>query len=524
MTVNRKKNTKSKRTKSDKELNKVLKAAKNINNEIFNKTSKNLKLEQKLILLKDSSVLNDQTYNQLSKTYNNDKTNECMQNILSCVPVTYLSECRDRLKQLDYTYNHTLKSRLQPTNQGDSGRCWLFSGLNSMRYRLIMDYNIDRDLEFSHAHLFYYHKIECCNYFLEKMIELKNVIITDPLMDFFLSGSIIDDGGTWTWFRDLVKKYGVMPRSNYDECYNTSATSEMNRVLIDKLNEFTYDLRNMKGDDNKLRKYKDNIMMPLMFKLITRFMGEPPVKFDWKFREHTADPEEMGATNTQFDFTAKDFYQKLIEPRYNIDSHVVLIHDPRKQSEYYKTYTVKHFGSMVGGKRNVMFNVPLDVMKKAASESIQEETPIWFSCDVDKCFNVERDLLDTKAYDFEKSLGTSFKLNKGERMDMRLSGATHAMLLVGVDIKEDNVKEDNVKEENGKEEYIKWRIENSWGYGNSGQDPGHLQMSDEWFSEYVYSIVVKSDYIDKETMKLYEKHYNSPIEWPFNDPFGAVAH
>lgn len=508
-----------KTTNIDKEIKNDLKTAKMVSKEIYKKLSNRIRSENKITLYKNGSELTDKSYKKFNKKYNNDKTNEYMQNMLSNISCEYLSECRDRLKQIDYTYSNTLKICLQPTNQYYSGRCWLFAALNSMRHRLIADHNVDYDFEFSQAHLYYYDKLERCNFFLEKMIELKKMDINDPMFRSFIDCNIVNEGGSWTWFRDLIKKYGVMPLSNYDECFNTFSPDEMNEILTEKLNEFAYTLRKMNGNDKKLRNYKDNKMMPEMFKLVTRFMGKPPEKFDWKYNEHSA-YDMLGEARVVGDLSAVKFYYDLIEPEYKIDSHIILIHDPRPTSEYYKTSTVQHYGSMVGGKQNIMFNVPLDVMKRVASESIKHEQPIWFSCDVDKSFNYERDLLDTKAYDFEKTLGTKFNLNKANRMTMGVSYASHAMLLVGVDIKHEQYSNDC---DHVNEKYIKWRVENSWGNGSSFQDPGHLQMSDEWFSEYVYSVVVKSEYIDTQTMELYDENYDSPIELPFNDPFGNVA-
>ena len=42
-------------------------------------------------------------------------------------------------------------------------------------------------------------------------------------------------------------------------------------------------------------------------------------------------------------------------------------------------------------------------------------------------------------------------------------------------------------------EFKRLRIENSWGTksGNSG----HLLMTDEWYSEYVFQIVVRKDFL-----------------------------
>jgi len=502
---------KNNKRKRDDEYELALKGTKKVCNDLYESAADKLTSIHNSSVMKDSTLLDDDVYLKLSKKYKKNKSNIVMQNMLCNLPCNILSESRNVLKQLDYTYSDTLKIKLNPTNQYHSGRCWIFAGLNAMRYKLVANLNIGRDFELSQAHLFYYDRIERCNYFLEKMIEFRNRDLNDELLYSFMTNAHpLSDGGTWTWFSDLVQKYGVMPQTNYDECFNTLCTDEMSKILINKLHEFTYDIRNMKrlSNDN-IRKKKDDVMLPVMYDLVTKFMGEPPQTFDWKFNEHTPDSEEMGTAHRYYDLTPVQFYKQLVEPYFSVDTQVILVNDPRKESKYYQTYTVPHFSNMVGGKKSVTFNVPVDVMKKAATESIRDQQPMWFACDVDKFFNTDKDLLDVDAYDYEKTLGTEFKLSKGDRLKMRTSFPVHAMLLVGTDIQKDK--------------YIKWRIENSWGISYGSPDLGHLQMSDKWFDEYLFAIVVDESYLDNDTLSKYRKMYDNPVELHFNDPFGAVA-
>ena len=48
----------------------------------------------------------------------------------------------------------------------------------------------------------------------------------------------------------------------------------------------------------------------------------------------------------------------------------------------------------------------------------------------------------------------------------------------------------------------KWMVENSWG---PGANNGHLIMTDQWFNEYMFRLVVDKKYITdkvKEVMKM----------------------
>ena len=93
-----------------------------------------------------------------------------------------------------------------------------------------------------------------------------------------------------------------------------------------------------------------------------------------------------------------------------------------------------------------------------------------------------------------------FKLDKKQRIITRDSGSSHAMTLKSVDI-----------DENGKT--VKWQVENSWG-ASSGYK-GTLIMTDEWFDEYMFRLVVDKKYVPAKVLKVLEE---KPTMLPAWDP------
>ena len=79
------------------------------------------------------------------------------------------------------------------------------------------------------------------------------------------------------------------------------------------------------------------------------------------------------------------------------------------------------------------------------------------------------------------------------------------MVFTGVDL-----------DENGKP--IKWRVENSW--GEKLGKKGIFSMSDRWFEEYNYQIMVDKKYIDKKYIDILG---TEPVMLEPWDPFGALA-
>jgi aminopeptidase C len=60
---------------------------------------------------------------------------------------------------------------------------------------------------------------------------------------------------------------------------------------------------------------------------------------------------------------------------------------------------------------------------------------------------------------------------------------------------------------------LKWKVENSWGPTNGVA--GHLLMTDQWFDEYTFRLVVQKKYVPAATLKLLEQ---KPTLLPAWDP------
>ena len=91
-------------------------------------------------------------------------------------------------------------------------------------------------------------------------------------------------------------------------------------------------------------------------------------------------------------------------------------------------------------------------------------------------------------------------MDKKQRIQSFDSGSTHAMTLMAVDLDKDG----NAK---------KWKVENSWG-SSSGMN-GYLVMTDEWFGEYMFRVVVNRKYCGKDITDLLKRE---PVKLPAWDP------
>ena len=403
----------------------------------------------------------------------------------------------ENFRQIDHNYSNVIENEMQKTtNQKSSGRCWGFAALNLMRITLAKKYNL-QDFEFSQSHFMFYDKLEKSNYFLESVISTAELKFDDRLVMWILDNPI-QDGGQWDMFINLIEKYGVVPQSVMPETIHSSASRSMNQLITRTLRKFASILRsehNNGASAKELREIKLD-MMNSIYSMLCTFIGKPPSKFNWQTRDKKK-------KFISFDnITPLDFYNKNLGMK--LKNKVCLIHCPMSNKKFEKLYTVKYLGNVVEGQIITYLNVSLDEMKKSAIKSLKNNEAVWFGCDVGKMFHRELGIMDNTLYDYESFFGVDSNMDKATRLEYGDSQMTHAMLFTGVDMK------------NNKS--VKWRVENSWGV--KGGDKGYYLMTDEWFDEYNYEVVVDKKYLSKKTLKLFEQNPISLNPW---DPMGALA-
>jgi len=400
------------------------------------------------------------------------------------------------------TINHSYSKRLPDmkcTSQRQSGRCWLFAVTNVMRREMKTKYNLDDSFELSQTYLFFYDKLEKCNYFLENIIATADEKVEDRLISHLVTDPICD-GGQWDMIVNVVEKYGVVPKSVFPDTNGSKFTRRMNNFLLFQLRDYAKELRTMlhEGKSVDEARAKKEKMMEVIYRIIVIHMGEPPKTFDWKF--HDKDKKFSSFS----DLTPLSFYKEHVPT--NVSDMVCVVNDPR--NEYKKTMTVKMLGNVQEGKDVLYLNLPMEDMIKYAKKTLDNDDPVWFGCDVGAESWVKgHGLMSTEMWDYESVFGTTPKMTKADRLRYGQSLMTHAMVLSGYDEDSKNAAEP-----------LQWRVENSW--GDDHGDKGYSMIKKDWFREYMYEVIVKKDILsDEHKAALAQK----PIELPPWDPMGALA-
>ncbi|MDR1400213.1 MAG: C1 family peptidase [Treponema sp.] len=387
------------------------------------------------------------------------------------------------------------------TAQKASGRCWLFAATNIMRLEVMKKCEL-KTFELSQAYLFFWDKFEKANYFLESILDTLDEEVGGRLINWFLRGPFAD-GGQWDMVAALVAKYGVVPKSAMPESFSSSASARMNKFLTLKVREFARELRNAHEygtSMNKLRVRKEE-MLRIIFKMLCICLGTPPERFDFEERGKEKN-DQPGRYTRDLNITPQGFYDTYVGKK--LDDYVSLINAPTSDKPFYTIYTVAYLGNVIGGAPVRYLNLPVENLKRAALAQLESGEPVWFGSDVGQMLDMEHGLLSLDAFDVENLFGTPFPLDKAARLEYSESLMNHAMVFQGVNVID------------GKPN--RWKVENSW--GDERGEKGWFRMSDDWFNEYVYQIVVNKRFLTNEERACLDK---TPITLKPWDPMGSLA-
>ena len=419
---------------------------------------------------------------EIQKGYEGTVADKAIRNALNNADFNVLAVNSEKAAVIDGNFSDRVKT-VGITNQKKSGRCWLFTGLNVLRAAAIEKHDLG-DFQFSQSYCFFWDQLEKANLFLQAVIDTREKSFDDREVD-WLFAHPISDGGTFTGVANLVMKYGVVPSYVMPESRIANSTSQLAVQLATILRQDGLKLRETPAGV-KAKKVPEYLqqqkveMLKEVYHILALAYGVPPTEFEWKGRM----------------YTPAGFYQEMVGYDLN-NNYVMLMNDPSR--EYGKVYEIQYDRHLYDGQNWLYVNLPIERIKEMAIASIQGGDAMYFSCDVGKYLDRVRGLADLKNFDYESILGVKYTMDKKQRVMTHASGSSHAMTLIAVDIK------DGIT--------TKWMVENSWGQ-DTGYN-GYLIMTDEWFDEYMFRLVVERRYVPADVQEMLKQ---KPIQLPAWDP------
>ena len=436
-----------------------------------------------------SGGIDAQMLEQIRKGYTASPEQKAIKNALSTTSISILAINSENAAMCDTHFSHRVKTN-GITDQKSSGRCWLFTGLNVLRARMISQHKL-ASMEFSQNYCSFYDLLEKSNLFLQAIIDTRALPLEDRKVDWLLLHPI-SDGGQFTGVSNIVMKYGVVPKEAMPETFQSDNTRNMRTILSLKLREYALALRNAKSEQEASALKVEQLTE--VYRILVECLGVPPTEFEWTHRTRSG---EVISTEK---YTPKSFYEKFIGEDLE-GNYIMVMNDPSR--EYGKVYEIEYDRHVYDGHNWLYINLPIERIKEMAIASIKDNTAMYFSCDVGKFFDRTKGTLDLANFDYESLFRTSFSMNKRERIQTYASGSSHAMTLIAVDLDEKGAPR-------------KWMVENSWGK-KSGYN-GNLIMTDEWFNEYMFRLVVERKYVPQDILEMLNQ---KPILLPAWDPMFA---
>ncbi len=441
-------------------------------------------------------IISNELLKKFDESFENDTISRAVTGAVAKSGFQDASLNNEVLKNHNFFFsNQTKKGEI--TNQKRSGRCWMFAALNTARVETIKKFNMET-IEFSENYTLFWDKLEKSNYFLESILETLHEKTGSRLISHLLQGPV-QDGGQWAMFSGILEKYGIVPKYMMPETFHSSNTSGLLEILTRMLRKYAQILRSSFENGTSiddLRKMKEDYLSNI-YSLLVKALGKPPVKFDFEYKDKDDNfHKDVG-------ITPKQFFDKYVA--WNLKDKISLINAPTNDKPYGKVYTIKYLGTVKEAEPIKHINVPIEVLKDAAIKSIKDGNAVWFGCDVGQMSQRQIGIMDTDIYNYDLTVGKMPEFNKAERLEYGESLLTHAMVFTGVDL-----------DANGKP--IKWEVENSW--GDEVGKKGIYSMSDKWFDEYNYQIMVDKKYVDKKWLKALDEEIVELEPW---DPMGALA-
>ncbi|XP_037292657.1 bleomycin hydrolase isoform X2 [Manduca sexta] len=445
-----------------------------------------------------------ETLKKFQNDFYGDPKNELAQNVCTRFDPFEVAISRKKADCTLHNYNIKVESEGKPvTNQEHSGRCWLFAALNVMRLPFMKKYAIE-EFEFSQSYLFFWDKIERSHYWLN------NIVITakegeqlDGRLLNFLLKDPINDGGQWDMIVNLVNKYGVMPKKCFPESFSSKRSLHMNALIKTKLREYAKQLRDKVAAKASYEEIQATInkQIAVIYNIVATCLGTPPEKFTFEFYN------KEKAYNSFGPLTPKEFYETHVRPLYDVNEKVCLVNDPRDSNPFGQLYTLQCLGNVVGGRLTAYNNQPIEVLMKAVQDSIKAGEAVWFGCEVSKRFERKNGLEDLDAHDYRLVFNTEVQigLEKKDRLLYGDSCMTHAMVFTAVGTDEQGNP-------------LKFRVENS--YGDKEYDKGYLLLTEPWFREFVFEVVIDKKYVPSEVLDVFKQE---AIVLPAWDPMGTLA-
>ena len=426
------------------------------------------------------------------KVYNSEKTNKIIENAITNNGLENACINRDIIIENQPIFNVELPESKR-YDQKDSWKCWIFGGLNLIKYNIAknLDMNV-MDLELSSNHISFYDKLEKSNNVYENVINLENTEF-DYLCKNEVLKFCVSEGGYWDMFVSIVNKYGIIPYSYNFDAVESTAVQRVEYLYTEKIKKDVLkliELKKSKVDINSLRKEKDKFLQE-NYTLLCKIYGEPLTKFDFEYKDKDGNYKRIK------NLTPIEFKNKFLDLK--LENFVTIGNTPMYNKEYYKIYQKKYLGNIYEKSYVKYLNLPIEDLKELTIKQLKDNIPVYMGAHILKFRDKKSGVLDIRLYNYEDTLKMK-RLSKEESLNLYDISMHHIMSFTGVNLVDDKPQ--------------RWKVEDS--YGDKEKVNGYYIINDNFFVEFVLSVVIDKKYLSENQLKLLDQ---KPIEFAVEEPF-----
>lgn len=445
------------------------------------------------INVKDYEI-SEKDLNEMREEYASNKTNTIVRHALSKNLISDVVYDSKNESNTNFDFSIVVKT-LPVCNQKSSGRCWIFAACNVLREDIAKELNLE-NFELSQNYVAFYDKLEKANYLLSSIADLVEEEHDERVLKHVLQSGV-SDGGQWDMYVNLIKKYGLVPKSVMKETVQSSNTRQSNQLINALCRRFAKEAKELylNGKENEILALKKSYITKI-YTLLSDCFGVPPTEFDFEYTD------KENVYHIEKGLNPHTFFEKYVGE--HINDYVSLINSPTEDKEYYKTFTIDYLNNVIETRGIKHLNLPMERIKELIIAQLKDDKVVWFGSDVGFYGDRTNGIWDDQSFDYESAFGFDLKFDKAAMLDYYASCMNHAMCITGVNLID------------GKENRRK--IENSWG-GDAG-NKGYYVMSSTWFDRFVYQAVIDKKYLNEKELEAYSK---DPIVLKPWDPMGTLA-
>lgn len=364
-------------------------------------------------------------------------------------------------------------------DQKNTGTCWSYAGLNILREEVIKKCNLD-SFELSGSYVAFFDKLERFNILMDRLSIYDRNVYDKDVKTILKTG--FDDGSTYSEFKELVKKYGVVPKNVFSNSFNSNDTGELNDILSRLLRKYYIELENTKNIDKLKDKY-----LNYCYKILCSIYGIPIDKFDFEYKDINNN------YNIDKGITPKEFYDKYIGIDLEQDYIEVYSYKDEKYN-YNKTYVLED-GSFISGFSNIkVLNVDYKRLEKMIIDQLKDNKPVYFSTSTTTKYEngIWIDLMSRYSNLFDIDLN----MNNNEIQRTYGTMGEHSMVITGYNSNK-----------------RKWKVENSW--GSKEGDNGYFIMEDKFLKNYIISAVINKKYLNLKELDILDLKPIEVSKWDY---------